>query len=261
MMGGALGGVEAWFLPAEGIGFWPLVSMGAILGGTMRSPLTGVVFALELTHDFNMALPLLVAVTMAHAFTVLTLRRSILTEKIARRGYHLSREYAVDPLEILFVREVMRTSVAALPADAPYDAVRHSLHGSRSHGRQRLYPVIGEDRTLVGVVTRRDLQAMADSTPANAALPLAAILKTRPVVAHPDEPLRAVVYRMAEHGLTRFPVVDRDDRRLIGMIALTDLLKARALNLDAEERRERVLGAQIQFPFAERRRRDARKAG
>ncbi len=115
MMGGALGGVEAWFLPAEGVGFWPLVSMGAILGGTMRSPLTGVVFALELTHDVNMLLPLLVAVTIAHGFTVLVLRRSILTEKIARRGYHLSREYAIDPLEILFVREVMRANIAALP--------------------------------------------------------------------------------------------------------------------------------------------------
>ena len=109
MMGGALGGVEVVDLPAEGVGFWPLVSMGAILGGTMRSPFTGVVFALELTHDVNMMLPLLVAVTIAHGFTVLMLRRSILTEKVARRGYHLSREYAVDPLEILFAREVMRT--------------------------------------------------------------------------------------------------------------------------------------------------------
>src|SRR6185369_9166524 len=70
MMGGALGGLEAGFLPDEGTGFWPLVSMGAILGGTMRSPLTGVIFALELTHDVNMLLPLLVAVTLAHAFTV-----------------------------------------------------------------------------------------------------------------------------------------------------------------------------------------------
>ena len=74
MMGGALGGLEARFLPWEGAGFWPLVSMGAILGGTMRSPLTGIVFALELTHDVNMMLPLLVAVTIAHGFTVLTLR-------------------------------------------------------------------------------------------------------------------------------------------------------------------------------------------
>ena len=260
MMGGALGGVEAWFLPAEGLGFWPLVSMGAILGGTMRSPLTGVVFALELTHDINMVLPLLVAVTIAHGFTVLTLRRSILTEKIARRGYHLSREYAVDPLEILFVGEVMRTSVAALPAGAPYDTLRHSLHGDSSRGRQRLYPVIGDAQELVGVVTRGDLQAVADATPQDAAAPLAAILKTRPIVAYPDESLRMIVYRMAETGLTRFPVVDRERRRLIGMIALTDLLKARALNLDAEQRRERVFGAHIQLPFGEKRRKGAPRA-
>ncbi|HTM05542.1 MAG TPA: chloride channel protein [Vicinamibacterales bacterium] len=107
MMGGALGGLESAVLPNLGAGFWPLVSMAAILGGTMRSPFTGVVFALELTHDVNIILPALVAVTVAHGFTVLTLRRSILTEKVARRGFHLSREYEVDPLEIIFVREVM----------------------------------------------------------------------------------------------------------------------------------------------------------
>ena len=115
MMGGALGGLEARVLPWEGAGFWPLVSMGAILGGTMRSPLTAVIFALELTHDVNVMLPLLLAVTIAHGFTVLTLRRSILTEKVSRRGFHLSREYAIDPLEIVFVREVVRTAVVALP--------------------------------------------------------------------------------------------------------------------------------------------------
>src|SRR5205823_10996133 len=137
-------------------GFWPLVSMGAILGGTMRSPLTGIVFAIELTHDVNMVLPLLVAVTIAHGFTVLVLRRSILTEKIARRGFHLSREYAIDPLEILFVREVMRTSVAALPPDARVDTLAHSLRGEGHRRRQRLYPVVGEDKKLLGVVTRDD---------------------------------------------------------------------------------------------------------
>src|SRR4029079_2076774 len=128
MMGGALGGVESWFFPAEGVGFWPLVSMGAILGGTMRSPLTGIVFALELTHDVNMLLPLLVAVTIAHGFTVLVLSRSILTEKVARRGFHLSREYSVDPLEILFAREVMRPDIVALRAGSAFDALARSLH-------------------------------------------------------------------------------------------------------------------------------------
>jgi chloride channel protein, CIC family len=252
MMGGALGGVESWFLPVEGVGFWPLVSMGAILGGTMRSPLTGIVFALELTHDENMMLPLLIAVTIAHGFTVLVMKRSILTEKIARRGFHLSREYAIDPLEILFVREVMRTKIAALPSRARLDSLADSLHVDGSGRRQRLYPVIDENRALLGVATRNDLQKLVDRSVAGRNPELQSIVKPDPIVAYPDEPLRLVVYRMAETGLTRFPVIERGTRALVGMIALTDLLKARALTLDAEHRRERVLGARIAMPFRQR---------
>src|SRR3954447_16092205 len=163
MIGGALGGLEMHFLPWEGAGFWPLVSMGAILGGTMRSPLTGVIFALELTHDITVMLPLLLAVTIAHGFTVLTLRRSILTEKISRRGFHLSREYSVDPLEIIFAREVMQP------------APEIALNGPR-----------------------------AGELPA--------------VIAYEDEPLRVVVFRMAETGVTRLPVVAREDNAIVGTI-------------------------------------------
>ena len=70
----------------------------------MRSPLTGVVFALELTHRYEALLPLLIGATAAYVISVLALRRSVLTEKIARRGLHLTREYSVDPLEVLFVQ-------------------------------------------------------------------------------------------------------------------------------------------------------------
>jgi CBS domain-containing protein len=160
MMGGALGGLMSGFLPNEGLGFWPLVAMGAILGGTMRSPFTGVVFAVELTHDVNVILPLLLASVIAHAFTVLSLRRSILTEKVARRGYHLSREYAVDPLEILFVREVMRPDIVALPADATIADLAESLHDAHSPRRQSLYPVVDADKKLVGVVPRHQLREL-----------------------------------------------------------------------------------------------------
>ncbi|NUR53007.1 MAG: chloride channel protein [Acidobacteria bacterium] len=245
MMGGALGGVEAMVLPFEGVGFWPLVSMGAILGGTMRSPFTGVVFALELTHDVNMLLPLLVAVTIAHGCTVLLLRRSILTEKVARRGFHLSREYAVDPLEILFAREVMRTNIVAMPAEPPLETLVRSLHIDPARGPQRLYPIIDAEQRVVGVVTRVDLEKLVRDA-AGAAPLVATILRDRPVVAYPDEPLRVIVHRMAETGLTRFPVVERGtEPRLLGMIALDDLLKARALNLEAERRRERVLRVRL----------------
>ena len=93
--------------------------MAAVLGGTMRSPLTGVIFALELTHDINVLPALLIASVVAHGFTVLVMKRSILTEKVARRGYHISREYSVDPLERLSVGEVMTTDVVTIPASMP----------------------------------------------------------------------------------------------------------------------------------------------
>src|SRR5262245_47956350 len=198
LMGGALGGVEAMVLPDLGAGFWPLVSMGAILGGTMRSPFTGVVFALELTHDVNVLLPLLVAVTIAHAFTVLTLRRSILTEKVSRRGYHLSREYAIDPLEILFVREVMRRNVVVLPVDPSIDVLTTAVLAGGPRRRQLLYPVVDDGHQLVGVATRNDLEALLHEHRTAAARPFIELIHTTPSVAHPDEPLRAVVYRMAE---------------------------------------------------------------
>jgi H+/Cl- antiporter ClcA len=251
MMGGALGGIESWVLPDLGAGFWPLTSMGAILGGTMRSPLTGVVFALELTHDVNMMLPLLVAVSMAHAFTVLVLKRSILTEKIARRGYHVSREYAIDPLEILFAREVMRGSVVALPIGASLERLAAPVRVDALGGPQRLYPVVGAGGALEGVVTRFDLHELTTRAASDPTVRLESILRKTPVVAHPDEPLRAIVHRMAETGLTHFPIVERGpDRRLLGMISLEDLLKARALNLEAEQRKERVMRVRVAFPFA-----------
>jgi CBS domain-containing protein len=252
LMGGALGGVEAMVLPAMGAGFWPLVGMGAILGGTMRSPFTGIVFAFELTHDVNALLPLLVAVTLSHAFTVLTLRRSILTEKVSRRGYHLSREYAIDPLEILFVREVMRRKVVALPANPSLDALATALRAGGPRRRQLLYPVVGTGQSLLGVATRNDLEDLLEQHRRNGhARPFTELINPKPIVAHPDEPLRAVVYRMAESGLTRFPVVERGaSRRLVGMIGLFDLLLGRLRNLEAERRRDRVLPVRFVLPRA-----------
>jgi chloride channel protein, CIC family len=252
MMGGALGGLEAMVLPNEGAGFWPLISMGAILGGTMRSPFTGVIFALELTHDVNALLPLLVASILAHGFTVLVLRRSILTEKVARRGYHMSREYAVDPLEILLVREVMRTNIVALPADISPSELGQRIHGTHNGRGQRLYPLVDADSQLVGVVTRNDIQSVIQDPPLNGnGHQLADLVHANPVVAYAEEPLRVVVYRMAETGLTRLPVVDRAaPRKVLGMISLSDLLKARTRNLEAERRRERVLPLRMVLPLS-----------
>ncbi|MGZ6367160.1 MAG: chloride channel protein, partial [Ktedonobacteraceae bacterium] len=276
MMGGALGGLLALFLPNLGPGFWELVCMGAILGGTMRSPFTGVIFTLELTHDVNMLLPLLSACVIAHGFTVIVMRRSILTGKISRRGYHLSREYAVGPLEIIFVRETMRTNIVALSDTFSHQDLEDILHDHQSLNdrSQRLYPIVDVEEHLKGVVRLKDLQQylnggkvttqgvisdiqQSDGTKHSEAGGMESDNKTKtlldyvlthPVVAYPDEPLRAVIDRMAETSYTRLPVVERNDsRKLAGMISLHDLLKARGRSLDEEHRRERVL--RLQFPL------------
>lgn len=255
MMGGALGALESHFLPNQGAGFWQLISMGAILGGTMRSPLTGVIFSFELTGDYHSILPLMIACVCAHAFTVLTLKRSILTEKISRRGHHLTREYVVDPLEALSVEDVMRTNITALPAQTSLAELQRALTNNEVSRGQRLYPVIDDGNGVVGVVTRSDLRKICRE-PGNGhaeTIRLAEILKSEPLVAHPDEPLRIVVNRMAASSVTRFPVVERGSgNRLVGMISLQDLLKARELSLDEELTRERVL--RLRLPLALNRR-------
>ena len=241
MMGGALGGIEAMYLPNEGAGFWPLVSMGAILGGTMRSPFTSIVFAFELTHDANVFLPLLVGSMIAHAFTVLTLKRSILTEKIARRGYHLSREYAVDPLELLYVREVMRNDVSTFPGSTPVGEVLGSPEVSFWQW-QHLLPVLGPDGTLAGIITSGDLhQWVGQKDSIDAGKTLRELARGNVVSASPDEPLRAAVHRMAENGITRLPVVEEGTQKFLGILSLDDLLKARSRHLEEERRREQVL--------------------
>jgi CBS domain-containing protein len=220
--------------------------MGAILGGTMRSPFTGVIFMLELTHDVNMMLPLLLAVALAHGFTVLTLKRSILTEKVARRGFHLSREYAVDPLELLFARDVMRQNIVAFSAETTCDAASLSLHPRPERRGQFLYPVVDAEQRLTGVITRGELQKL--QTNCHGKL-LGDLAKKDPVIAYVGEPVRAVAHRMADTGLTRLPVIT-EDRKLAGMISLRDLLLARTQSLDQERRRERLL--RIHLPFAPR---------
>jgi len=124
MMGGALGGIEAIFLPNEGLGFWPLVSMARYSEARWRSPLTGIIFALEAYTRRERAAP--AAGGQRHCAWLHGIGTEAVDpdEKVARRGYHLSREYAVDPLEILFVRDAMRTNLAALPSESTPEQIQ-----------------------------------------------------------------------------------------------------------------------------------------
>ena len=251
IMGAALGGLEALFLPQIGPGFWPLISMAAVLASTMRSPLTGVVFALELTHDVNSLLPLLVACVIGYGLSVLVMRRSILTEKVSRRGYHLTSEYAIDPLETMLVREIARVADITFSREMSQAEIKQTLTNAHDQRGQYLYPVLDTDQRLTGVLTRRSLHCLLQQAELpEQDLSLEPFITSIPVVCYPDEPLRIVVHRMAETHLTSLPVVERHlPHRLLGMVALPDLLNARVRNQQEERNRERMLRLRPFFPL------------
>ncbi|HEV8500259.1 MAG TPA: chloride channel protein [Casimicrobiaceae bacterium] len=233
MMGAGLGVVLSRVLPGADPLLWPLVCMAATLAGVMRAPLTATIFAFGLTRDANALLPLLATSAVSYGFTVLTMRRSILTEKIARRGYHIYREYGVDPLERQFVDEIMTRDVETIDAATPVDAALQRWFGATQ--AHRAFPVV-RDGIVVGVIDRASLAAARDGHAsvgdAVADVPL--------IVALPDESCRLVASRLALNRLERVPVVaDTASNRLVGLVSRSDLVKPRLGHIEEEEKRER----------------------
>jgi CBS domain-containing protein len=234
MMGAAVGAILGPYMPGGQPALWPMIFMAAALGGMMRAPIMSVIFAFELTHDVNALLPLLTASACAYGFTVLFMRRSILTEKIARRGYHIYREYGIDPLERNFVSDVMTTEIRTIPADMPLaEALEKYFGATQTH---RAYPV-ARDGALVGMIERNTLlQGVGNPAAATMSDLFGANV---PIMALPGETLRTVANRLAVHGLERVPVVtDAQSRRLVGVISRSDLVKPSLAFSEEEERFE-----------------------
>ena len=237
MIGAGLGCVLGPWLPGGDVRLWALVCMAATLGGTMRAPLTAVVFAFGLTRDANAFLPVLLGCAVAYGFTVVAMPRSILTEKIARRGRHVYREYGVDPLETHFVDEVMTREVTSVDGAMPVAEVLTNFFGATQ--KQRAYPVV-EGSRLSGVVDRALLQGIAAEAmtrPISLAMP-----SQIPAHALPTETCRSVASRMAAFGLERLPVVESSESlRLVGVVSRSDLLKPARKLYEEESHRERLL--------------------
>ncbi len=240
MLGAGLGTVLGHVLPGNEPALWPLVCMAATLGATLGAPLTAIVFAFGLTHDSNALLPLLAATLVAHGFATVVMKRSIMTEKIARRGYHIYREYGVDPLERHYVDEVMSQKADSIDGRLSVRDALAAYFGATQ--RRRAYPVVRENGAVLGIVDRAMLEAVRDSTAPHALdTPLADVLRECPlVVALPDETCRVVATRLAVHELERLPVVaDYDSMQLIGVVSRSDLVKPSVAHFEEEHKRER----------------------
>jgi CIC family chloride channel protein len=241
IMGGALGTLEAQFLPFGDPGFWALLSMAAILGGTMRAPLTGTLFAMELTGNIHILAPLLIASVAAYAVTVLLMRRSILTERIARRGQHIAREYAVDPFLQMRVADVMTSPVDTLAASLPVAEAISFFTAIDESKRHKSYPVVERDGSVVAMVSRSDILRWTREGWAEGAT-LGEQQRGRAVfVGYSDDLVGHLADRMAAADIGRVPVVDRATGALVGLIARRDLLRVRARIAAEEGNRQRLL--------------------
>ncbi len=239
MIGGALGILESQWIPWGDASLWAMMSMAAVMGGVMRSPLTAMFFALELTHDLNVMPGLLLGCVAAHGVTVFSLRRSILTEKVARRGYHLMREYWVDPLTLVRISDVMDADPPSITWTMTVgELADRIIRADPRVCRRHALPIVDDQRRLVGIVTRGDmLRAIADS---GAETPVLDAGSRNPAVTYPDELVYAALDTMLSKDIGRLLVVARDEPdRLLGYLGRAELLAARQQHFSEERHRER----------------------
>jgi CIC family chloride channel protein len=228
IMGGALGALVGSWIPVGDVGLWALIGMAAMMGGTMRSPLTAMVFAVELTRDFNLFPALLVGSVAALGVTVLLMRRSILTEKLARRGHHITREYSIDPFEFARVRDVMDKDVPTISATMKLVELSDRIAaGDASINRHQGTLIVNDQNQLVGIITRGDI-VRALRLNDTEEMTVAEAGSTNLTVAFPDEPLHTALTKMLNRNVGRLPVVERNNQtNIVGYLGRASILSAR----------------------------------
>jgi H+/Cl- antiporter ClcA/CBS domain-containing protein len=234
ILGGCAGFIMGQYLPGDP-GFWAMIGMAGIMSGVMRAPMTGALFAAELTNHLSALPETIAAGASAYAVSVLIMKRSILTEKIARRGRHVLREYTVDALEFLLAGQLMTPDPKTLPASM---AVTDAMKFFAEEAEHRSYPVTDQDGRLLGLVSRSDALRWQVSQKTEGTL--ADVMSDASIgFAFPDTPCGEIADMMVEAGSGRVPIVDPQTRRVVGIISRQDLLKVRSSQKRIESARTR----------------------
>jgi H+/Cl- antiporter ClcA len=243
-IGGGLGALLAAGLgavaPTMGIDprIGALVGMAAMFAGASRAALASVVFAFEATRQPLGLLPLLGGCSAAYLISIVGMRHSIMTERLARRGAPIRTEYSVDYLSQRLVRDHAVRDVAVLAAVQTVADVRAWLANGAAAAGHHGYPVVDASGALIGVVTLRDFADPWVDPQAT----VASVIKRPPAVIFEGSTLREAADHMVEERVGRLPVVRRDaPTRLVGMISRSDLLDAHRPRLEARDRATRSI--------------------
>ena len=230
------------FFPAAGLapGAFALVAMGAVFGAASRAAFTFIIFAFEITRDYNSVLPLMLVTVIADGIAMLFMpKSSIMTEKLARRGLRIHQDYEADVLQQVVVEETMDRDIPAISSEMRVSELaerisRHDPEVSRHQGLVILDPA----GNLAGIITRGDILRALDRDPAGELSVLDAGSRDV-IVTYPEELLHDASNTMLRHNIGRLPVVDPlNPRRVIGYLGRAGIMAARHRRMVEEHVRE-----------------------
>src|SRR5262249_16008040 len=242
MSSAALGGVFAvgcnGFFPAANLspGAFALVAMGAVFGAASRATFSFIIFAFEITRDYNSVLPLMLVSVIADGIAMLMMpRASIMTEKLARRGLHIHQDYETDVLQQMMFAETMEKELPTLPSTIKVSELSDRIaRRDPAVSRHQGMVVLDTEGKLAGLITRGDVLRALDRDPSGAMTVLEAGNRNV-LVTYPDELLHEAASTMLRNNIGRLPVVDRKDpKRVVGYLGRPGILAARLRRLDEE---------------------------
>ena len=246
MSSAALGGVFAMgmnqIFPGANLapGAFALVAMGAVFGAASRATFSFIIFAFEITRDYNSVLPLMLVSVIADGVAMLLMpKASIMTEKLARRGLRIHQDYEADVLQQVMVAETMDRDVPTVPVEmAVGELAERIARRDPEVCRHQGLVIVDKEGKLAGLITRGDVLRALDQDPAGAMSVLQAGTREL-VVTYPDEVLHEASNKMLRHNIGRLPVVDRDDpQRLVGYLGRPGVMAARLRRMEEEHVRE-----------------------
>ncbi|MGB8648900.1 MAG: chloride channel protein [Anaerolineae bacterium] len=245
MASAALGGIFAMvvnqLLPFAHLdpGAFALVSMGAVFGAASRAPFTFIIFAFEVTRDYNSVLPLMLVSVIALGVALLLMPNSIMTEKLARRGLRVHQDYEADVLRQVNVGDVMIKNAPTIKAEMLVTELADQIaRGDPSVARHQALPILDAQGQLAGIITRGDVLRAIESDTDGKMTVLEAASRDL-ILAHPDESVYDAVERMLKHDIGRLLIVSpRNQKELVGYLGRSEVLAARLRRLQEENVRE-----------------------
>jgi CBS domain-containing protein len=239
-MGGALAlGLNRVFPSAHiAAGAFALVAMGAVFGAASRATFSFIIFAFEITRDYNSVLPLMLVCVIADVIAMLLMpKASIMTEKLRRRGMRIHQDYEVDVLQHTQVSETMDQVAPTISANAALGELADRIgRGDPEVSRHQGMLVLDAEGKLVGIITRGDVLRALEQNPSGTVLDACS---RNIVVTYPDETLHEASEKMLRYNIGRLPVVDRtDERRVLGYLGRPGIMAARMRKLHDEYHRE-----------------------